>query len=119
MRSRALCGPNEATGALNQSASRRRHSSRNVLRRGHSGQSRPGLPDASGIALRLVLEIVVVIESRARARPLRRRRALQELRRVALARFARFARRALGRVAADLRLQLDDVEEDVGLPAQL
>ena len=36
-----------------------------------------------------------------------------------LARFAGLARRALGRVAADLRLQLDDVEEDVGLAAQL
>src|SRR5262249_41845055 len=83
------------------------------------GQSRPGLPDASGIAPRSVLEIVVVIESRAGGRPLRRRRALQELRRMALARFARFARRALGRLAADLRLQLDDIEEDVGLPAQL
>ena len=41
---------------------------------------------------------------------------LQALRRVAL---ARFARRALGRIAADLRLQLYDVEEDVGLTAQL
>ena len=58
---------------------------------------------------------------RAGARTLRRCRALQELRRVlALAsRLARLARRALGRVAADLRLQLDDVEEDVGLAAQL
>src|SRR5262249_7773604 len=66
-----------------------------------------------------VFEIVVVIEGRAGARPLRRRRTLQELRRVALARLARFARRALGRIAADLRLQLDDVEGDVGLPAPL
>jgi hypothetical protein len=63
---------------------------------------------------RSVFEIVVVIEGRAGARPLRRRRTLQELRRVALARLARFARRALGRIAADLRLQLYDVEEDVG-----
>src|SRR5262245_11907241 len=68
---------------------------------------------------RSVFEIVVVIEGRAGARRLRRRRTLQELRRVALARLARFARRALGRIAADLRLQLYDVEEDVGLTAQL
>src|SRR6516225_2939532 len=65
---------------------------------------------------RSVFEIVVVIEGRAGARRLRRRRTLQELWRVALARLARFARRALGRIAADLRLQLYDVEEDVGLP---
>ena len=38
---------------------------------------------------------------------------------MAVARLARFARRALGRIAADLRLQLYDVEEDVGLAAQL
>ena len=36
---------------------------------------------------------------------------LRELRRVALARLARFARRALGRIAADLGLQLDEVPE--------
>src|SRR5262245_22637629 len=110
MRSRALGGPNEATGALNQAGSRLRHSSRNFLRRGQRGQSRPGLPDASGIAARSILEIVVVIKARAGTRPLRRGRTLQELRRVPLARFARFPRRALGWVAADLRLQLDDVE---------
>src|SRR5437763_13355233 len=62
---------------------------------------------------RIVFEIVVVIEGRAGARRLRRRRTLQELRRVAVARLARFARRALGRIAANLRLQLYDVEEDV------
>src|SRR5215831_6581950 len=73
--------------------------------------------DASG-SQRSVFEIVV-IEGRARARPLWRRRTLQELRGVPLARLARFARRALGRIAADLRLQLYDVEEDVGLAAQL
>src|SRR2546427_8567165 len=68
---------------------------------------------------RSVFEIVVVIEGRAGARRLRRRRTLQELWHVALARLARFACHALGRIAADLRLQLYDVEEDVGLPAQL
>jgi hypothetical protein len=36
------------------------------------------------------------------------------LRRVAVARLARFARRALGRIAADLRLQLYDVEDVTG-----
>src|SRR5262249_40586372 len=68
---------------------------------------------------RSVFEIVVVIEGRAGACRLRRRWTLQELRRVAVVRLARFARRALGRIAADLRLQLYDVEEDVGLAAQL
>ena len=72
---------------------------------------------------RLAVEIVSVVEivviGRAGARALRRRRTLQELRRMTLAaRFARLARHPLGRVAADLRLQLDDVEEDVGLAAQ-
>ena len=63
---------------------------------------------------RSVFEIVVVIERRAGALRLRRRRTLQELRHVAVVRLARFPRRALGRIAADLRLQLYDVEEDVG-----
>src|SRR6266536_4271950 len=40
--------------------------------------------------------------------------ALQELRRM-----PRLAGRALGRIAADLGLQLDDVDELVGLAAQL
>jgi len=44
---------------------------------------------------------------------------LQELGRVTLSRFPGLARRALGRIAADLRLQLDDVEKDIGLAAQL
>jgi len=56
--------------------------------------------DASG-SQRSVFEIVVVIEGRAGARRLRRRRTLQELRGVALARLARFARRTLGRIAAE------------------
>jgi len=51
-------------GALNQS-------SRNALRGGQKGQTRPGLPDASGKAARLILEIVVVIESGAGTCPLR------------------------------------------------
>jgi hypothetical protein len=66
-----------------------------------------------------VFEIVVVRGTRAC--PLRNGAALQELRGVLarLAWFAAFARAALGRVAADLGLQLDDIEEDIGLPAQL
>src|SRR5262249_58939447 len=66
---------------------------------------------------RSVFEIVVVIEGRAGACRLRRRWTLQELRRVAVVRLARFARRALGRIAADLPLQLYGVAEDVGLGA--
>src|SRR5262245_63411316 len=65
---------------------------------------------------------LVVVGSRA-ADPLRRRAALQELRGVlALARLARLACLpccALGRIAADLGLQLDDVDELGGLPPQL
>src|SRR5207247_248345 len=61
-----------------------------------------------------VFEIVVVIGRSAGACPLRHRGALQELRRMPIAAWlARLARGALGRIAADLRLQLDDVEEDV------
>ncbi len=37
---------------------------------------------------------------------------------LALARFSWLARRPFGGVAADLGLQFDDVEKDVGLPAQ-
>src|SRR5262249_38400969 len=48
---------------------------------------------------------------------LRGRTALQELRHVP--RLAGFAGRALPRIAADLGLQLDDVDELVGLAAQL
>ena len=40
-------GPNEGTGALNQSGSFARHSLRKATRRGQSGQSRPGLPAAA------------------------------------------------------------------------
>jgi len=57
---------------------------------GLSGRELPWKPAPS------VFEIVVVIEGCACARRLRRRRTLQELRRVAVARLACFARRALG-----------------------
>src|SRR4029078_8903786 len=103
IRSRASRRPNEATGALNQSGSRRRQSSRNAFRRGQRGQSRPGLPDASDIGS--VFEVVVVNRG-AGACPLWRSGSLQELRRVTLARFAGFARGAFGRVPAEIGLQL-------------
>ena len=54
MSSRALRGPNEGTGALNQDGSLARHSWRNATRRGQRGQSRPGLPDGIGEGLRSV-----------------------------------------------------------------
>src|SRR5205823_11339822 len=95
------------------------HSSRKSLSRGQSAQSRPGLPDPSRRAGRSVLEIVVVIEACAGTGPLRRRRTLQKLRRMALARLARFSRCALGGITANLRLQFDDIQKDIGLPAQL
>src|SRR5262249_29491042 len=61
--------------------------------------------------------------------PLRSRAALQELRRVPwfswfswfpwLTHFSGLSHRPLGRIPTDLRLQLDDVDELIGLPAQL
>src|SRR5262249_37162984 len=111
MSSRALRDPNEPTGALNHDGSRSLQSSRKPLRRGQRGQSRPRLPDASDIWECSVFEVVVVIDRRGGARTLRCRRTLQELRGMAFAaRLARFAGGALGRIATDLRLQLDDVE---------
>ena len=70
---------------------------------------------SSGLLGRSVFEIILIVEGGARSRALRRGGALEELGRVA--RLARFARRPLGRIAADLGLQLDDVEEHIGLPA--
>src|SRR5712671_3328611 len=70
-------------------------------------------------AFESVLELLVVAGVGRHA--LRRRgAALEELRSMAaVPRLARLTRGALGRVAADLGLQLDDVEEDVGLAAEL
>jgi hypothetical protein len=68
----------------------------------------------------ILLEVVVGSADRGAAR---RWSALQELRGVrcvALARLPRFAWRPIGAlawVATNLALQLDDVEEHVGLPA--
>ena len=50
MRSRAPGGPNEATGALNQVRLAAAPILPEGLRRGQSGQSRPGLPAASNFA---------------------------------------------------------------------
>src|SRR5262249_20587999 len=44
IKSRALLGPKESTGALNQSGSLWRHAWRNATSRGQRGQSRPGIP---------------------------------------------------------------------------
>src|SRR5437773_12150612 len=66
-------------------------------------------PEASNL---IVLELVVGGVGRARA--LRHRRALQELRRG----LARLAGRALCRTTLDLRLQFDDADVYVGLPAK-
>src|SRR3954470_19253043 len=119
---RAASGPKEGTGALNQLGSRRRHSMRKSFRRGQSGQLRPGLvdePDTGANAS--IFEFVVILG--AGTSPLGRGAALKELRRVlssaVIARSACFAGGALGRVAANFRLQFDDVEEDVGLTPQL
>ena len=120
------------------------------MRRGQSGQSRPGLPDASrsGGAWSMFRKRghrsfaenattkeseYAPIEPAASPRNRRRRRRWRPRRRPLAAaprnaagiagvwrsRGSRARGGALGRVAADLRLQLDDVEEDVGLAAQL
>src|SRR5436190_24343237 len=112
MRSRAVRGPKEGTGALNQVGSRRRQSARNALRRGQREQFRPGLPDSPVIGSGSIVEVVIV--GSAGAGPLRSSGSLQELWCMPLARLARLARLAggaLGRVAADLGLQFDNVEE--------
>ena len=71
----------------------------------------------------LLVGVVVFVGPDRSARALRRRRALQELRRMGcraiVAGRAAFACRPLRRVAADLGLQLDDVDEYVSLAAQL
>src|SRR5437762_13686028 len=91
MRSRASSGPNEWTGALNQSGSFARHCSRNATRRGQSGQSRGGSL-SSDLRMILLAEPVPTSADHARAAlfvvkilvrgtgPLRRQRTLQELR---------------------------------------
>src|ERR1700753_4293772 len=115
---RPLGSPKEGTGALNQVGSRARASSRKETSRGQSGQSRSGsVPGRTALAgadgarrLVSVLEVVVIGPRRHGGR------ALQELRCV-MARLARGG--ALGWIAAELGLQLDEVGEDVGLAAQL
>src|SRR5947209_14101919 len=102
--------PNEGTGALNHSGSRTRASSRKAARRGQSGQSRSGPDEVDaapvGAGPFLLFEIVVIAPRR------RSGGAVQELRRVV----AGLARgRALGRIAAELGLQPDEVGEDIGL----
>src|SRR5918993_4392820 len=129
MRSRASRDPNEGTGALNQPGSRARRPSRKVTRRGQRGQSRGGSTAAmvslaiqSSDRLFFVVEVLAGTARGGRCTGRRSGAALQELRRVLAALVAAFrplARSALGRIAADLRLQLDEVDEDVGLPAQL
>src|ERR1700744_6737225 len=114
IRSRPWGSPNEGTGALNQVGSRPRASSRNPTSLGQSGQLRSGsaesraVPASAGLPRPLVsvVEIVVIAPRR------RGGGALQELRRV-MARLARGG--ALGRVAAELGLQLDEIGEEGGL----
>src|SRR6201999_2878127 len=117
IRSRPWGSPNEGTGALNQVGSRARASSRKPTSLGQSGQLRSGSVESRGVPAsaglpRLLVSVVeiVVIAPRRRGGG-----ALQELRRV-MARLARGG--ALGRVAAELGLQLDQVGEHVGLAAQ-
>src|SRR5262245_10654900 len=71
----------------------------------------------------LLIGVVVFIGSDVSTRALWRRRPLQELRRVGcraiIAGRAPLAWRPLGRISADLGLQLDDIYEHVGLATQL
>src|SRR5665213_3521312 len=113
--SRASGSPKEGTGELNQPGSRRRVAWRKATSLGQSGQSRSGSVrdrSASGwppAVLSSIVEIVVIAPRRHRGGP------PQELRRVV----TRLARgRALGGVAAELRLQFDQIGEDIGLAPQ-
>src|SRR5262249_51744216 len=63
----------------------------------------------------IVLELVIIGRGRGNGRP-RRCAALEELRRVP--RLPRLTRGAVTGIAADFRLQVSYVEEDVGLPTQ-
>src|SRR5882724_198690 len=92
---RAFGSPNESTGALNQPGSRARVCARKSASLGHSGQLGSGR--VAGATRLLLVEIVIGGPWRHGGR------ALQELRSV-MPRFAR--RRALGRIAAELGLQL-------------
>src|SRR5262249_54238191 len=117
----ALASPKEETGALCQCGSFLRACARNSASRGQSGQSRPGsergkrppaLPAAESF---LIVEIVVA------APWCHRGGALQELPRgmTRLTGTALARSRALGRIAAKLRLQLNEIGEHVGLTPQL
>src|SRR6516165_3870363 len=122
IRTRAFGSPKDDTGALNQSGSFARACARKSASRGHSRQLRSGsvarsvaggtwpftLPLACCFS---IVEVFIATASRRHGR-----RALQELRRMMpwLAR-----RRTLGRIAAELRLQLYEIGKDVSLPAQL
>src|ERR1700749_4009040 len=120
---RPLGSPNDGTGELNHSGSRARAASRKLTSLGQSGQLRSGaepgrgaLPARAGFrvgglpcATFLILEVVVIGPRRHGGG------ALQELRRM-MTRFARGG--TLGRVAAELGLQLHQIGEDVSLTAQ-
>ena len=93
--------------------------------RGQRGQSRPGLPSADRMAgLRdYSSKSSSSAPTSAVARPAAAPADAAGIAACAaalaiVARTARFAGGALGRIAADLALQLDDVDEDVGLAAQ-
>src|SRR5215204_5578028 len=99
-------------GAENSASLSRRVMSRRCHSRSWKAPHHAGSPrDGSPAGWESVFEVVVG------AGALRGGAALEELRRV-LTRLARLARRAFGRVAPDLGLELDDVDELVRLPAQ-
>ena len=116
MSSGASIGPKEGTGALCQSDSLARQFSRNATSRGQRGQLREGTEVSAGIGAaweRSVFEVVVG----AGARPLRDRAALEELRGVLTLLTRRPVSGTFSWIAADLSLQLDNVDELVGLAA--
>src|SRR5271169_1284701 len=117
IRSRACASPKDDTGALNQAGSFARACARKSASLGQSRQSRSGSVFSSvaggtwPFAARFSLvEVFIAAAPRRHGR-----RALQELRRM-MAWLAR--RRTLGRIAAELRLQLHEIGKDVGLTAQ-
>src|SRR6202008_4387072 len=103
IRRRASRTPKDGTGALNQSGCAVRRPSRNVTRRGQSGQSRGGMERAApvvGAAASVAGSVFEIVVMGAGAGTLGRRAALQELRCVprlaaGLTGFARLAVRTL------------------------
>src|SRR4051812_41459167 len=114
IRSGASIGPKAGTGALCQFGSLARQFSRKPTSRGQRGQLREGSAPSTGTGAAREGSVLVIVA----ARPLRDRAALEELRGVLTLLTRRPVSGTFSWIAADLSLQLDDVDELVGLAAQ-